>query len=212
MCAVARPFTINDAAAWERQTGESDESWEAFVLYRDMPAEGDGRRSTRAVARQLGKDRTLIGRWSAGHEWQLRVQAFDREQDARRLAEQAQAFRRAARRQGRALEAAVTAVLQPVEAYLRKLHEDGGPQRAFADWDLRELSVASREAVKLLPALVRAERLVHGLSTSKGETVAIDPERAAAEARVRDMDRGELDAYLLGVDEGSGLARGSRAD
>lgn len=205
---ASRRFRINpDAQLWERQTNESDESWEAFVDYRDSAGEGDGKRSQHATARRIGKGRQLVSRWSAEHEWQRRVQAFDRDQDAIRLAEQAQAIKRAARRQSRALESMVMALIAPVEAYLAKLQEQGGVRQAYANWTLRELAVAARESARLLPALVQAERLVHGLSTSKGEHVVQDPARAAAEAAVRDMDRGALDAYLLGVDEGRAVER-----
>jgi hypothetical protein len=204
----ARRFAIDpERPLWDRQTNEGDESWEAFVEYRDMAGDGEGKRSVRAVAKQIGKSSRLVQRWSTDHEWQRRVQAFDRDRDATRLAEQAAAIKRAAKRQGRALEAAVMALMAPVEAYLEKLREQGGPRQAFGQWTLRELQAASRESLRLLPALVQAERLVHGLSTSKGEHVITDPARAAAEARVRDMDRSELDAYLLGVEDGRAVER-----
>lgn len=209
---TSRKFRVDpERDAWDRQINELDGAWEAFVIYRDMAAENDGRRSLRRVGREVGKSGALIDRWSSEHEWQRRVQAFDRDRDATRLAEQAASIRRAARRQGRALEAAVMAVMAPVEAYLAKLREQGGAAGAYSEWTLRELAIASREAARLLPALVQAERLVHGLSTSKGEHVAVDPQRAAAESRVRDMDRGELDVYLLGVDEGREAERARQA-
>lgn len=208
---MPRRFSIDpDRDLWDRQPGESDESWEAFTAYRDMADEGDGRRSTRQAARQLGKSATLVGRWSTEHDWQRRVQAFDRDRDAQRLAEGAAAIRRAAKRQGRSLEAAIMAVMAPVEAYLAKLQEAGGSRQSFSEWTLRELALASREAARLLPQLVQAERLVHGLSTARGEVVPVDPQRAAAEARVRDMDRDALDVYLLGVDDGRERERAGR--
>ena len=42
---------------WERQKGESDKAYEAFVTYWDMGTD----RSIRAVAQKLGKSRTQIG-------------------------------------------------------------------------------------------------------------------------------------------------------
>ena len=60
---------------WERQKGESDKAYEAFVTYRDMGTN----RSIRAVAQKLAKSRTQIGKWSSGWEWMERVRAYDNE-------------------------------------------------------------------------------------------------------------------------------------
>ena len=60
---------------WERQKGESDKAYEAFVTYRDMGTN----RSIRAVAQKLAKSRTQIGKWSSGWEWTERVRAYDNE-------------------------------------------------------------------------------------------------------------------------------------
>ena len=60
---------------WERQKGESDKAYEAFVTYRDMGTD----RSIRAVAQKLGKSRTQIGKRSSGWEWTERVRAYDNE-------------------------------------------------------------------------------------------------------------------------------------
>jgi hypothetical protein len=68
---------------WERQPKESARAYEAFVAYRDM---GPGR-AVRAVARELGKSVTLIGRWSSAHHWVERAEAWDAEQDRVRLEE-----------------------------------------------------------------------------------------------------------------------------
>lgn len=69
---------------WERQKGESAQAYEAFSAYLGMGAE----RSTRAVARKLGKSASLIQRWSRDKEWQERVRAYDNdvEREARKKA------------------------------------------------------------------------------------------------------------------------------
>lgn len=58
---------------WERQKGESEKAYEAFAVYRDMGTN----RSIRAVAQQLAKSRTQIGKWSSAWEWTERVRAYD---------------------------------------------------------------------------------------------------------------------------------------
>lgn len=69
---------------WERQTNETTKQFEAFQVYRDMGTS----RSIRAVAEELGKSETLIGRWSSANEWVARCEEWDMEQD--RIAREAQ--------------------------------------------------------------------------------------------------------------------------
>lgn len=64
------------AEPWEMQTSDTLKSWEAFVVYRDME-----NRSLAKVAKALGKSNTIIERWSAKHNWQERITAWEAEQD-----------------------------------------------------------------------------------------------------------------------------------
>jgi hypothetical protein len=59
---------------WERQTTDTDKSWEAFEVYRGLGAQ----RSLLKVGQQLGKSTALLSRWSALHNWVIRAQAWDR--------------------------------------------------------------------------------------------------------------------------------------
>lgn len=86
---------------WERQDRESPQAFEAFAVYRDLgPA-----RSVTKVAQELGKSRTLLGRWSRQYTWVMRAAAYDREQDRLFLAEQRQARRDIARRHAKLAQA-----------------------------------------------------------------------------------------------------------
>lgn len=86
---------------WERQSHESPQAFEAFAVYRDLgPA-----RSVTKVARELGKSRTLLGRWSRQYAWVMRAAAYDRERDRLFLAEQRQARRDIARRHAKLAQA-----------------------------------------------------------------------------------------------------------
>jgi len=58
---------------WERLPKESPPAFEAFACYRDLGA----RRSFVAVARQVGKDESLIRRWADRHGWKERVWQYD---------------------------------------------------------------------------------------------------------------------------------------
>jgi hypothetical protein len=60
---------------WERQPGETDKSYQAFCVYRDMlPHE----RSIQAIGRKHKlKNASHHGRWSIKYEWVQRCRAFD---------------------------------------------------------------------------------------------------------------------------------------
>lgn len=60
---------------WERQNGEGEKAFAAFVIYRDMGRE----RTVTAVAKQLSKSRQLVERWKERWNWQERVRAYDNE-------------------------------------------------------------------------------------------------------------------------------------
>lgn len=62
---------------WDRTDKESEEAWEAFVVYRDMGA----RRSLPLVAEACGKSASLMQGWSAKHDWPNRARGYDRWQD-----------------------------------------------------------------------------------------------------------------------------------
>lgn len=68
---------MNTPDPWERQPGETQRAFEAFVAYRDMGAD----RSLRKVVRKVNKSLTTVGEWSAKHKWVDRVAEWDAEQD-----------------------------------------------------------------------------------------------------------------------------------
>lgn len=67
----------NTPEPWERQNGETQRSWGAFQIYRDLGTE----RSLQKAAEKLGKSRGLLEGWSSKFEWGKRVAAWDAEQD-----------------------------------------------------------------------------------------------------------------------------------
>jgi hypothetical protein len=63
---------------WERQPGESDPAWAAFVVYRDLPP---SERSISRVVSDTGKSRSLIAGWSSRWDWKDRAAQYDRHMD-----------------------------------------------------------------------------------------------------------------------------------
>jgi membrane-bound lytic murein transglycosylase len=59
--------------SWERQLGESDKAYKAFILYRDAGLD----RTLKDVAAMLNKSVQNISRWSIRWEWRDRVEAWD---------------------------------------------------------------------------------------------------------------------------------------
>lgn len=172
---------------WERRDGESAPAWEAFVSYRDLgPA-----RSITKVARQLGKSRALVGRWSRTYAWVLRAAAWDQEQDRIFAAEQQQARREMARRHAKLAQA----VLAKAVARLQGLNA-------------QELSPG--ELLRYIQTATDIERRAFGADSTgavaqvvetAGDATALTDE----ERRVRmDQLRRELERRLADVREAPG--------
>lgn len=75
-----------DNRIWERLPTDTDKSFEAFVIYRDLQA----KRTLIAVAERLQKSYTIIRRWSTANDWVNRVAAFDKSLDEKNLDENAE--------------------------------------------------------------------------------------------------------------------------
>ena len=113
---------------WERQGHDTDRSFEAFEIYRQMGTA----RSLAKVARKLGKSKRVIEAWSRRDQWTERVVAFDRYEAQRineriiagtahmrkRQIEQALELQGAARKRLRSLKPEEIAALSPYEVCL----------------------------------------------------------------------------------------------
>lgn len=130
--------------AWERQPGESAAAWEAYACYRDLGLS----RSISKVADTLRKARTLVERWSTNHQWVIRVEAFDREQDRLWRAERQQASREVARRHARLATAAQSKII----VQLQQL-------------DPSRLSPA--DVIRWLEVTIRLERQAYGMDLTE---------------------------------------------
>jgi hypothetical protein len=66
---------------WEQYEYEGSKAYEAFACYRDMGR----KRSISKVAKELGKNDSLISRWSVRHDWIYRANQYDAYMDKVRL-------------------------------------------------------------------------------------------------------------------------------
>ena len=169
----------------------SPERKEAFAMYRDFGPD----RSLRAVGQALGKSSELIERWSSQDGWRVRVAAWDAECDRQRQ-EAAKAEReRLAKKHARAIESTITVLMQPAVKLADAI--ENGDQEFLKDLDPITLANLAAQAGKQLPALVQASRLVHGSSTSNVDV------KSDHRIKIENASPTELDAYLLGVEDGS---------
>lgn len=120
------------AYPWGPQPGETAMGFQAFATYRDLPP---GKRTIAAVARQIGRDATVLRALSAKFNWVDRAFAFDAWLDKRAVEDLARG--RTAMRQDHA-DAAVMA-RQKILARLKTLDPNEFSVRDLAAW--LELSV-----------------------------------------------------------------------
>ncbi|WP_405999441.1 hypothetical protein [Streptomyces sp. NBC_00829] len=137
-------MVADSAEAWERQPGESAAAWMAFACYRDLGLS----RSISKVAGTLGKARTLVERWSTNHQWVIRAEAWEREQDRLWRAERQQASREVARRHARLATAAQSKII----AQLQQLD----PSR-----------LSPSDVIRWLEVTIRLERQAYGMDLAE---------------------------------------------
>lgn len=66
--------TAPEPYPWTRRDEETSPAYEAFRTYLNQGAS----RSTANTARELGKSKTVVDKWSGQHSWVERVRAYDR--------------------------------------------------------------------------------------------------------------------------------------
>lgn len=151
---------VDDPQPWERQKGDGNQAWAAFVIYRDMGPT----RSLRAVCSDMGKDIGQMGRWSSRHNWKARVTAFDREQDRiARMVMIDKAIRMGERHADEAIELAKDLMVYP-RALLAKLDKDPTAIEKLEEEEVGDLMAMVIACSKVLPAIWQAERVARGYS------------------------------------------------
>lgn len=147
---------------WDKQDYDTPKSYEAFLLYRDLPLD---QRTLQKVADTLGKSVSLINRWSSQKKWKARVAAYDRFFDKKTRQERAVEDEKAkldmVRRQTN------WAVL--VQNRIAQTFKD---MRPF-EWK----KLPFRERIQAYKIMADHERLSRGLPTGKIEHTTPEQER-----------------------------------
>lgn len=181
---------------WDRRDTESDPAWQAFVIYRDMGLE----RGNAKVARELGKSKALMDRWSRAHQWVVRASAYDAEEDRQHRISLRVARRKAAERNLKIAAAAMNTAAGGLQ------HIANDPSKLKAQDVARLMEVASR-----LEALVlgQATEIVQAQGPAGGPVQVdvgslTDEERHARMLMLRrELDTRLNDAGVEGVDDES---------
>jgi hypothetical protein len=192
--------------AWDRLPEETDPAFRAFRCYLLL----GGERSTARVARELGKSKTLMDRWSSKHRWVARAQAFDAEAAKRVDESTLDELAERARRQAELTVSALEAMAAPSLELMRRLGQKTGREE-LEKLPMDQLVPLAATTARAIPRVVQTERLARGQSTTNvgghrgGPIEANDSsrtaaERAAAEERAAAMPTDALDSFLLGAD------------
>lgn len=162
---------LESGVLWEQKDDETDRAYAAFVAYRDL---GPHHRSLTSVARQLGKNRELMGRWSRRHGWVERVQAWDEEQRHQFDVSMAQAREEMADFHARVARAGLNVVAKAII---------GSPEEGIDP--LNPASISASEIARLADIFSRMERAARGEpDVSFREITREDREQGADPARV----------------------------
>lgn len=196
---------------WERQPRESDEAWQAFTRFRDMPLP----RRVVSVARELGKSKTLIERWCQRWQWQERVRCYDNALEQKAFAElqrQRVEFRKRAANQARAK--AQTLMMPDVR--LSQMLAQMPVERLLEGMTALQLIALSSKASLALPGLLKAEALALGEATERVDEprpVEEDPLSIALKDSpdARSLIAGAIERATVGQDDANGLRDGGES-
>lgn len=104
---------MSTIANWGQQPNEGEKAFAAFKVYRDL-----GRsRSLRLAAREVGKSKGLLDKWSRKHGWVARCAAWDLESEAQAASKHAAAVLDATDRHGKLARAVLGRAAAELGAY-----------------------------------------------------------------------------------------------
>lgn len=184
-------MTDRQPHAWERQPKETPPAFEAFRLYLELgPA-----RSTAKVARQLGKSKTLMDRWSSRDRWVARAAAWEAHQAEHADATWLDEIQQRTKRHAEIAALHGEALVLPARELMRRLQTDPKLLERLDTDTLIRLEATSARAYN---RVVVTERLARGMSTENIGGHDGGPLTSAQE-RARQLNDDELDDLLLGA-------------
>lgn len=158
MADIIIPKSKNPPKAWERQPGETDKAFEAWVCYRDKNPQD---RSYRTVAATLKKSETLIARWAGINHWQDRISAWQDFLDEKAVEARVEAIKQMHEEDRKRERALGLNILGKVSERFLEKDAKGKPKLKVPDG---QIPLWTKTGVELI-------RISDGLSTSKNDLV-----------------------------------------
>jgi hypothetical protein len=149
---------MGNSNPWDRQTQDTDESWPAFQIFRDM-------RRPRTLYLAPGNVRVpieLARKWHRDHDWKTRVDAFDEYLDDLRTQEVEALTKQSA---AEVVAEHMATLKSARELVAREIEKLLGMSKESENTALRP-----RELTSLLEAVIKYDRLIRDQSTEKTET------------------------------------------
>lgn len=172
---------------WERQSGESDQAFEAFTKYLLMGPE----RTQNKVCHDLSKSRQLIGAWSSKWKWTERCAAWDNEQARQLREEQTKEIAEMRKRHAKTASLAFALVDKEIKRYFRVGKDKNGNEVLYLNEEKAD-DLKPSDLARLMEAAVKIERL------SRGDTSEVVEDRNGGNAipavQIYIPDNGRQDA------------------
>lgn len=143
---------------WERQDGETDKAFEAWVCYRDLPPD---QRSYRNACNKLHKNLTTISQWAVKYHWQDRISAWQDFLDEKAVEARVDAIKKMHEEDRERERALGLNILGKVSERFLEKDTKGKPKLKVPDG---QIPLWVKTGVELI-------RISDGLSTSKNDVV-----------------------------------------
>lgn len=191
------PVWASDRDPWERQPGERDRPFVAFVTWRDSGPE----RSLHELATSAGLDPSTVFRWAHAYYWRERVALYDRHLDDVRRKAYAKEIEDMAKRHAALSNAALGALQAPVAELIKRINARSAD---LENMPARELFQFVRQAAGPIKDLVAVERVARGVPSDATVTGTVGgQQQAGARSLAEEIDealRGQGYGAPTGVD------------
>lgn len=164
---------------WERQPGEKDAAWLAFVAFRDAGPN----RSLRGASKLVGRAEKQMRRWSTMWSWERRSNAFDIHLRGASRATYFEAQLKMVDRHANTAGAALSVVARPIHELATRMAAGSFDLRAMTDADLLRLV---RDMIPMMRDLVGIERVARGIPANVDVVAHIEAAKSRDEAKIVD--------------------------
>ena len=162
--------------AWDRQTGETNRAYAAFLLYRDMgPLRSLRKAADRFYNIKSESKQHQFLRWSTANNWVARCEAWDMEEERDRVTRQREEIRLMDDRQSKYGKGIQEIAMSNVYAITGHIAKDRKGK-------LINATINIEEARKLFETGLKAERI------ARGEVTEISERKHGGEIRITEVE------------------------